>query len=122
MPTILLIEDDQAILLLFTMALEDRYTILAANNGRDGLRLFEQNHVDLIITDLSMSGFDGFDVIRAVRAIGRPVKIVAHSALINQGNVKQLALDAGADVCLAKPVPLPVMEQTVADLLASGGS
>ena len=118
MSTILLVEDNKAILTLFAMVLEERYAVLAASNGTDGLRLFEQNHVDIIITDLSMPGFDGFALIRAVRATGKPVKIVACSALINQGNVRQLALEVGADACLTKPVDLPVLEQTIADLLA----
>ena len=100
------------------MVLGDHHTILEANNGKSGLRLFEQHpEVDLIITDLSMAGMDGFDVIRAVRATGRPVKIIACSALIHQGNVEQMALAAGADACMAKPIDLGEFEIIVADLL-----
>ena len=52
----------------------------------DGLRMFEQHHVDLIITDLSMPGFDGFALIRAVRKIGKPVKIIFGITLTTRRN------------------------------------
>lgn len=118
MATILLIEDNDAVRTLFAMVLSEQHTVLEANNGQDGLHLFEQHQVDIIITDLSMPGMDGFAVIRAVRATGQPVKIIACSALIAQGNVQQLAIEAGADMCLCKPVDLVTLETAIANLLA----
>ena len=119
MPTILVVEDDPSIRALLVMVLSENYTVLEAPGGQEGLRLFAQHHVDLIITDLSMPQFDGFELIRTVRATGRQVKIIAHSALIAQAHVRSLALTAGADLCLAKPVDLTTLEKTVADLLAA---
>ena len=119
MATILLVEDDDPIRMLFALVLSKQHTVLQANNGRDGLLLFEQNHVDLIITDLSMPGFDGIALIRAVRATGRPVKIIACSALINHGNIMQIAIEAGADICIQKPINLDAFDNAVATLLGA---
>ena len=67
--TILTVDDAKAVRSMVTFALEPHgYTVIEAENGREGLEKLAQAKVHLIITDLNMPVMDGFDFIRSVRA------------------------------------------------------
>ncbi|NIV36498.1 MAG: response regulator [Anaerolineae bacterium] len=68
-PTILVVEDEQAILEIITFFLEDEgYQVLQALNGEAALSLLEEARPDLIISDIRMPGMDGFAFCEEVRA------------------------------------------------------
>ena len=52
------------------------FGIQFAEDGLDGLRLAEQNDVDLIVLDLNLPGVTGFDVCRRIRSAGIEIPIV----------------------------------------------
>ena len=54
MTSILIVEDDAAIRLLTRTRLSGTYHILEAENGEQGLEIFDHNHVDLVIADIMM--------------------------------------------------------------------
>lgn len=99
------------------MALERRYKVLVASGGEEGLRLFREQKVNLVITDLSMPGMDGFQVMLELREINPKVKIIANSGLMVQPSIRQLAITAGADACIAKPVNIELLQNIMAELL-----
>jgi len=56
-PTILVIEDDDALRSTVEMGLSDEgYQVLKAGNGRDGIRLAIEEHPDLVLLDVMMPG------------------------------------------------------------------
>jgi PAS domain S-box-containing protein len=61
---ILIIDDTQSMLLLLKFMLETtgEFQVFTAASGKDGLRLIEQIKPDLILLDIAMPGFSGFDV------------------------------------------------------------
>ena len=68
-PTILVVEDEQAILEIITFFLEDEgYRVVQALNGEAALSLLEVARPNLIISDIRMPGMDGFAFCEAVRA------------------------------------------------------
>jgi two-component system response regulator HydG len=44
------------------------HRVFQARNGYEGLKLFEENAVDLVLTDLKMEGMSGIDVLERVKA------------------------------------------------------
>ena len=67
--TVLLIEDDPALLdLLANILLEKGFHVLQACGGRQGLELITNSHPDIVVLDLIMPEFDGFQVIEHLRA------------------------------------------------------
>lgn len=119
MKTILIIEDHDAIRMLLAIGLEEKYRVITASNGVEGLRLFHEQKPNLIITDISMPGMSGYDLIRTIRAQGHSVKIIAYSAVFANANDVEKAYEAGANICLAKPAGIPQLEQTIEELFTT---
>jgi len=100
--TLLIIEDDAAVhaLLKETLTLQ-HYQVLDAFSGTEGLLLFQQHAVDLVLLDLMLPGLAGEEVIRRMRqASGVPV--IALSAKVDQATKLDL-LTHGADDYVTKP-------------------
>ncbi|HKD74964.1 MAG TPA: response regulator [Ktedonobacterales bacterium] len=104
-PTILLIENDPANRFLAERVLAlSGYQYLSVANGAEALQLLDQQHVDLVLTDLSMPMVDGFGVAEKIRE--RPqfsetpiIALTAHTLEQQQ----QRALQAGCTAIVTKP-------------------
>ena len=67
MASILVIDDDRAVLATIKILLERAaHTVEAVENSRNGLRLIEARSFDLLIVDIFMPGMDGFETMRLV--------------------------------------------------------
>ncbi|MSM38419.1 MAG: response regulator [Geobacter sp.] len=67
-PRILVIDDDASLRRVLEYNLEEEgYEVLAAASGEEGLRLFAAHAPALVITDMKMTGIDGFQVLRQVK-------------------------------------------------------
>jgi len=55
------------------------FDIIVASNGKEGMKLFEKDPVDLVITDIIMPEKDGIEVILALRKDYPDVPIIAMS-------------------------------------------
>ena len=103
MHTLLFIEDDDAIRLALSMALEDEgYAMREAATGRDGLTSFAEQEPDLVLLDLRLPDISGFEVCRTLRA----TSIVPIIIVTAQTDTYDLVagLEAGADDYVTKPV------------------
>ncbi len=103
METLLFIEDDDAIRLALSLALEDEgYSVREAPNGAEGLAAFDRQPVDLVLLDLRLPDMSGFDVCRALRSksIVPIIIITAQTDTIDM----VAGLEAGADDYVTKPV------------------
>jgi len=96
--TILLVEDDEAILDLSKMILEELgYTVLAAHTPIYALHLAEEHPstIDLLITDVVMPEMNGRDLAEQLRAIrpnlrclymsGYTADVIAHRGILDEG-------------------------------------
>jgi len=80
-------------------------SVLTAGTGTAALEIFAQQHPDLVLLDVDMPGLDGFEVCRRMKSTpeGRLVPVVMITAL-NQVEDRVIALEAGADDFMSKPV------------------
>lgn len=107
---ILVVDDDPAIRESLSKELRAAgYTILTASDGAEGVRLFQTQAPDLVLTDLAMPRSDGFELIAAIRASSRVPMLVISVRGSDADKVR--ALDLGADDFVTKPF-------SVAELLA----
>jgi uncharacterized protein (TIGR02266 family) len=126
--TILLVEDNPHVLELFRLALRRleeggrrvEVEMLTAENGYDALKLVESRHVDLIIADVYMPVMDGTAMTQKIREMAgkEALPVIAISA--HGAEARHAALDAGADVFIAKPVRVLDLLDTVRALLKLG--
>ena len=80
MATILIIDDDKSILsFLKERLMYEGFSVLTALDGKEGMKLFNDNQVDLVITDIIMPNKDGFRTITELKRICPNIKIIAMS-------------------------------------------
>ena len=112
----LVIEDDPDLRWIVKKSLEAAdIETLTAEDGKRGLALMQDTRFDFVVTDILMPEMDGLEVIQALRAGHKDVKIIA----ISGGGRRQpgaqtlvMADMLGADAVLIKPF-------TRAELLAA---
>jgi len=103
---ILIVDDDPtSIKLLESMLASDKYEILKACNGKDGLEHAFAHLPDLILLDVMMPDIDGFEVTRTIKRDPRTkdTPIILVTAL-DDPEKKAIGLEAGAEELLNKPV------------------
>jgi two-component system cell cycle response regulator DivK len=119
-PIILVIENDtnNRILLEKILGLGG-YHFVSAANGEEALSLLKEGqHVDLVLTDLSMPVLDGFKATQILRATSgyEALPIVAVTALAMSGD-REYALSIGCNEYLTKPYRHSDLLAVVARLL-----
>ncbi len=120
MPRILIIDDDDLIREMLRAVLErEGYDVLDASDGREGLRVFMKNPVDLVVTDLVMPEKEGIEIIIELRRNFPDLKIIAISGGGTVGGSQYLdvAGKLGADKILGKPLKLREFIAIVKDLM-----
>ena len=108
---ILLCEDNELNREIAIALLSDKgMTVVSAEDGRQGLTLFEDSApgaFDAILMDIRMPVMDGIEATRAIRALSRPdaqtIPIIAMTADAFADDI-QRCLDAGMRAHLAKPI------------------
>jgi len=104
--TLLIVEDDPAILRGLQMNLQlEGYTMVAARDGEEALRLWRQHRPDLVLLDLMLPRRDGVEVLREIRATDPDTPIVILSSKDHEAD-KVLGLSLGADDYVTKPFGL----------------
>jgi DNA-binding response OmpR family regulator len=99
---ILIADDDPGIVDAVEMILDFHgYHVSSTYNGTDVLTL-NGNHPDVLLLDIWMSGCDGRDICRELKATAatRSIPILMISA---SKDIRQSAIDSGADDFIAKP-------------------
>lgn len=118
---ILVIEDDESTReMLLQLLVRQGYEVTTARDGESGLAAFRSQPSDLVLTDLLMPGKEGLETIRELLDEFVGVKIIAMSGGGRLGNLGYLAAaeKLGANRVLAKPIDIPVLLQTIQEVLA----
>ncbi len=114
-PTILLIDDDNVILEMYERKLKlNRFKVLKANNGKDGLELAKKEHPDLIITDLVMPGNDGFELLQRIKGDKKTqdIPVITLTNLSNESDRKEvLKLGAKDYIIKSNFTPAQIVEK-----------
>ncbi|MDX9754989.1 MAG: response regulator [bacterium] len=105
MKRIALVEDNPDNRLLVQAMLDDRYTIIEYENGKDALEGIAQDKPDLVLLDISLPGMDGEEVLSQIRADERlkDLYIIALTAHAMAGD-REHFLQLGFDNYISKPI------------------
>ena len=102
---ILIAEDDAVSRLVLATKLQSmKYTVLMANDGREGWEMYLAGKPDVVITDWMMPFIDGLELTRMIRADHRPIYpyVIILTALGGKGSFLE-GMNAGADDFITKP-------------------
>lgn len=117
---ILIVDDDAFSRELFEAALEDKYRLLQAENGRDALMIAAGEGPDLILLDVELPDIDGYEVCRQLRqrAVGGEVPVIFVSGRDRIEDRLQ-GYEAGGDDYVVKPFDREELLAKIARLLRS---
>ena len=62
-PTILIVDDEENVTRLLACSLEDRFSVLTANNGFDALKIIQRSDLAVVLTDQRMPGMTGVELL-----------------------------------------------------------
>lgn len=114
--TILIIEDELKIRFLLRDYLKaEGFNILEASDGDEGLFVFKNNKVDLILLDIMMPKIDGLTVLENIRTVS-DIPIILLTAK-SQEEDKLYGYDIGADDYITKPFSPKILVAKVKALL-----
>ncbi|MDD6907834.1 response regulator transcription factor [Phocaeicola faecicola] len=103
MQTILIVEDEKRVADLLKIGLEENgYQTMVAYDGAMGLRLFQSNVFQLVISDIILPKLDGFELCREIRKLNEKIPVLMLTAL-GSADDKLDGFDAGADDYMVKP-------------------
>ncbi len=112
-PTVLVVEDEHALIELYVRWLEDDYTVLTASNGEEALEQFGE-HVDVVLLDRLMPGMSGDEVLQEIRKQASSSKVAMVTAVEPDFDV----ITMGFDDYLTKPVEREELLETIHRLLS----
>ncbi len=115
MTKILVIEDEETVRENILELLDaEGFDAIAAENGRIGLALAQQQLPDLILCDIRMPELDGYSVLRALRSEPTTKKIpfIFLSAKAAKTDFS-LGLELGANAYITKPFTLTQLLDTI---------
>jgi len=121
MALIMIVDDDQQILRLLTEIIaKEGHQVVSAVDGEQAFEEFQNQPIDLVITDLLMPNKEGLELIQELRGIKPELKIIAYSGggQMQPDNYLDFAKGMGADRVFSKPIPIKELTAAVAELLA----
>lgn len=113
---ILVVDDEEKIVELLQIYLEMQgYKVIAAHDGIQALACWQQNKIDMVLTDIMMPGMDGYSLAEQIRRDSNvPILFLSARTDITD-RVKGLKI--GADDYILKPFdPLEVVTRVAANL------
>ncbi len=119
MTTVLVIEDTIDIRNMIEMALKmQKYEVITATNGSEGVRAAEEHHPDLIICDIMMPLLNGYEVFKRLQDSGIVPRIpfIFSTALDKSSDVRR-GLVMGADDYITKPFEIKDFLDVVNEVL-----
>ncbi len=102
---ILIVDDDIEILTMLNSILsEEGYTVYRAESGEQALDVFQAQPVDLVITDMSMPGIGGLEVLHRIKQLDPNIEVIILTGHATFENAVKALREDGAFNYLTKPL------------------
>ena len=119
MTTILCVEDEANLRLLYEEALEQEgYEVILAADGKEAIELSEKHQPDLVIMDIRMPRMDGIEAMGKILSRNNTVPVILNTAYSSyQDNFMSWA----ADAYVVKSSDLTELKRAIKDVLKDRG-
>lgn len=123
MARILIVDDDEAIRALIRHVLEPRgLEVSEASTGREGFRRATRGDYDLILVDIRMPDWGGFEAIRSIEIVRPRTRFLVISAYIDDDARRQLAEVESVLAFVDKPFDVDELGRIVEKVVRPGAS
>ena len=112
MKKILVAEDNDSNFVLMSYILKKYYQFERAKNGQEAVEKADKDGYDIILMDIKMPIMDGLEATKAIKERHPDLPIVALTANAFDSD-RQLAIEAGCDDFLSKPVSSEACLETI---------
>ena len=122
-PTILIVEDEAAIVTMLRYNLErEGMQVVEAGDGDEALKIMAETHVDLVLLDWMLPVMSGIEVCRQIRRKpeSRDLPVIMVTARGEEGD-RIRGLDTGADDYVTKPFAIGELLARIRALLRRSG-
>ncbi len=116
MKTILIAEDNDSNYLLMTYVLKRNYQLQRAHNGQEAVNMVNTQAFDLVLMDIKMPVMDGLEATKLIKEQHPEMPVIALTANAFDSD-RELALKAGCDKFLSKPVNSALCLVTIKELI-----
>ncbi|MGI9068632.1 MAG: response regulator [Pyrinomonadaceae bacterium] len=117
MPIVLIVDDDEAIRDNLFELLSETYICQTAETAEQALARLETDTYDVVLTDISMPGLSGLELLGHVRQKFPNTPVIIISGISDQEHAQGL-IKLGAFDFLLKPFSLEVVEKSVTRAMA----
>ncbi len=116
--SLLVVEDNQDLLALMTKVFSRVYNLYIARDGEEGLKVLENNKIDVIVSDIMMPGMDGLEFCRILKSDSHTadIPIVLLTAKVDEEDFVK-GYDSGADGYITKPFSFAVLQAKIKNLI-----
>src|SRR5213592_5108273 len=112
---ILLVDDDRSIRESLSKILRaENYEVVLGENGQEAIEKQGAEHIDLLILDLNMPVKNAWATLERLVGINPLLPVVI---ITGRSNQRALAETAGADALMEKPLDVPLLLQTIRELM-----
>lgn len=111
--TLLYVEDDINVQQEMVGFFEDYFKdIYVGSNGEEGLKFYQEHHIDLLITDLTMPKMDGIELIATIKTKNQDLKTLVVTAHSDQDNLLK-SIKMGVNGFILKPLDFSELEREI---------
>jgi CheY-like chemotaxis protein len=116
MKRVLLVDDNDALLFAFKrLSLSSGIAVETANTVESAVGLLSNEHFDVVISDLNMTGVathEGWKIIKTAKRFNRLIRAFIWTAYDGK-NIREQAAEIGVEGFLAKPVTFDTLLSTI---------
>lgn len=112
MATLLIVDDDNLVRDTLHELLSSAHECHTADRAEQALAYLDIETYDAVLTDLSMPGLNGRELLRYIQAKHSATPVIVISGMSDEGDAKEL-IDAGAFAYFSKPFTLDEIEEAV---------
>lgn len=116
MKRILIAEDNDSNFILMTYILKKYYQFDRAKNGQEAIDMVEKGNYDLVLMDIKMPVMDGLEATKQIKEKHPDLPVIALTANAFDSD-RQLAIEAGCDEFLPKPISSDVCIKTISKFI-----